>query len=333
MTKFLIPTKGVIMRYPEFVPPQLPQHYTAATILIMDINVLINEYIQHHHNKSSSVDTIVWYESQIRPFNDWCTDNHHKSWFTADTVEIYFRHLHDTKKPPTIAARFRALRAFFNWLERRKKLHNHPSPFRYLDSPKQQQKSPKFVTFGEYTHLVSTIPSDHWIDFRDQLLVKILYLCGLRLKEVVSLNVEDVDTTQKLVRVSGGKGNKDRIVPYHDSLGYAFIQWMMNRPPGTIDALWLSNNGKNQIRGSLTKDGLRMVLKRLCKRADMRYLNAHAFRHGFAINMLNNGTELSAVSTMLGHTSTAFTAKYYARWLPAGLTDQYNKAWQNIESQ
>lgn len=93
----------------------------------------------------------------------------------------------------------------------------------------------------------------------------------------------------------------------------------------------LSSDGANGVRGPLTTDGLRQVLKRLCRSAGVEYLHPHAWRHGFAMLFLNEGANLSAVSAMMGHSSTSVTQSVYASWQTRGLLREYGETFSRIQ--
>ena len=104
------------------------------------------------------------------------------------------------------------------------------------------------------------------------------------------------------------------------------------RPPFGNDFLFVANDGHDRSRGYLTSAGVRMMLLRRFAKAGLPYRNPHAFRHAFAIEFLNAGMEMSAVSTAMGHTSVKTTESEYAYWLISGLKREYNEALSRLST-
>jgi integrase/recombinase XerC len=133
------------------------------------------------------------------------------------------------------------------------------------------------------------------------------------------------------VLVRHGKGQKARVVPTAPTVAALLLDYLYSRPAYTGPELLLSADGANGVRGPLTTDGLRQVLKRLCRNAGVPYLHPHAWRHGFAMLFLNEGTSLSAVSAMMGHSNTAVTQTVYASWQTRGLLREYGETFSRIQ--
>jgi integrase len=159
----------------------------------------------------------------------------------------------------------------------------------------------------------------------------LMFWSGLRVAELTSLRVQDVDIAKRLVTVRRGKGGKSRLVPCAPDLGVTMLAYLLARPAFAGDALFASNDGYGGVRGDLTVVGVRLMLRRCCQAAGLRYMHPHLFRHGFAMLFLNNGMQLSAVSAAMGHSDPKVTTDIYAHWLTDGLSQEYDLARTRVE--
>lgn len=252
-------------------------------------------------------------------------------WCNAGTIERFLAKERRKKlSPHTVNARYRALRAFFNWLQSRYKI---PSPLADVVEPELPDKAPRQITLAEVEKLVDSIPQDDWWDLRDRLILVLFFWSGIRLGEMARLHVKDVNVKEQLIHVRRGKGGKDRFVPFAEQVGPLVLKYLMARPPYDGPELILSNDGGGGVRGPIAGDGIRQMLKRRCKEAGVEYHNPHAFRHGFAMAMLNDGgMEMGVLSKLLGHSSTAVTQAIYADWVTESLRREYKQAQESVRS-
>lgn len=227
--------------------------------------------------------------------------------------------------PYTIAARYRCLRAFFNWAG--ESLHI-PSPLT-IKPPHIPKKPPRRAATSDIDRLLASIPGATWLDLRDRALLRVLASTGIRVSECAGLRVQDIDLAARLLFVEDGKGSAARYVPFDQRTGLALTAYLYARPAWSAPGLWLAAvNRWGKPEGILTDTGIRQLLRRRCRAAGLPVLNPHSFRHQFATKALNDGVPLSAVSTMLGHSSTDFTARVYAKWLTEGLRAVYDQHWK-----
>jgi integrase len=106
--------------------------------------------------------------------------------------------------------------------------------------------------------------------------------------------------------------------------------YLYNRPAWSKPPLWVSSDGYSGVRGALTAEGIRVMLRRRCTDVGLRSINPHQVRHGFAMTLLNAGMELSAVSAAMGHSSQSVTEQVYAAWLTEGLAREYDAALRRL---
>jgi integrase len=274
--------------------------------------------------------TLRWYGDLIGAYLDYGED-HGLSWWHTETMERFQAHLWQRGfKPNSVDCYYRAIRAWCNWLVKRK-LMPAPSPVEAMERPARPSDPVPHVTLSEFTLLLKSIEGDDWTACRDRSLLLLLYWSGLRVAELLGLRVADVDVAKRLVTVHRGKGGKSRLVPCAPDLAVNLLAYLLARPGVVGDALFVSNDGYGGVRGSLTVDGIRQMLRRRCKAAGLRYMHPHLFRHGFAMLFLNNGMQLSAVSAAMGHSSQQITTDIYAHWLSDGLSREYETARARVE--
>lgn len=293
----------------------------------------LKSFLLYHEAQGSAAKTITWYGGQIRIYLDWLRARRMR-WDESVQPESIEAYLSDRRKrvsPSTVDADFRALRSFFNWMDGRQKLNGHPNPFALVHRPRTPRRQPRRATLREYERLISAIPAGLWSDLRDRALIQMMFVCGLRVGELVGLRVEDVDLETKLLTVIG-KGDRQRVVPFVDDLKHAIIAYLMSRPAYDGPALWLSSDGSaSGIRGQLSISGVQQILRRRCAAAGIRHLNPHSLRHGFATEMLNHGAEMSGISRLMGHSSLATTSRFYAEWETSGIQRAYDAVWARIK--
>lgn len=206
--------------------------------------------------------------------------------------------------PATIHQRLSALRTFFTVQIERGALTTNPA--RVVKAPKTPKRLPKNLDVDSMIQLLD-IPPDDWMAIRDRAMFELLYSSGLRLSELVSLNVKDIQSDQEL-RIQG-KGSKMRIVPYGREAAVWLQRWLQQRaslPGSGQPALFLGQRGTRlsarsvQIR--LKKWGIEQGL--------FDNLHPHKLRHSFATHMLESSQDLRAVQELLGHANLSTTQIY-----------------------
>ncbi len=284
-------------------------------------------YHQHLRARRRAAATITWYSEQFTAYQRWRTAAGLPDALpTADDLDAY---LADQQRysPATVHARYRALRALCNWLQKRKKISADDNPFTVLDpedAPHVPQEVRRYVRLADVDHLLAAIPGATWLDHRDRLIVLLLFFSGLRRGELCRLRVGDIDTVRLELTVTG-KGDKARVVPCVEELRPALAAYLYSRPHHS-DHLLLASDGYEGVRGELTAEGLRQMLIRRCDAAGIDYYNPHAFRHGYAMWLLNNGARLTTVSTMMGHADPQITHKVYAHTTTETVRTEYAEA-------
>ena len=230
------------------------------------------------------------------------------------------------QSPASISARFRALSAYYRWMHARGRQPGEPE-IAQVKRPDAGHREPRRTTPAQVEQLLASIQPATWLDYRDRALIWIIFWSGLRVSEAAGLRVEDIDQAARRLHIRAGKGDKARTVPYHPGAGPDLLAYLFNRPAHHAPELWIGNDGSGGAKGALTDNGIRQMLRRRSQAAGMRPINPHSLRHGFAMEMLNNGgASLEAVSKFLGHASPEITRRFYADYMDEELAAIYTAA-------
>lgn len=205
---------------------------------------------------------------------------------------------------PSIQQRLAALRSFCDYLLENNQLDSNPA--RLVQAPKAGRRLPKNLDVDAMSHLLDEEPVGD-MALRDRCMFELMYSSGLRLAELVSLDVVDINQSREL-RVTG-KGNKTRIVPFGKEAERWLKRWLTARrqwPGGFEDALFLSQQGKR-----LSARSVQLRLKKWgLQRGIPDNLHPHKLRHSFAAHMLESSGDLRAVQELLGHANLSTTQIY-----------------------
>lgn len=298
-----------------------------------EITKHIEAFLLSRRNAGRSERTVDWYSRHILDWLRWLqTANRMADWLTAEALDSYLEHergrgLADS----SVHACYRCLRAFLRWLRKRKRIAvpMDDLPTAMVDAPEVKAKKPRQADYEDLQKVIDSIHCDHWLDYRDRCVLALMLTTGLRVDEAVSVRVEDINTKEGFVFVADGKGEKPRIVPFDGQFKAAFTAWIYNRPATTNGKLFVAaDRWQRATTEPISTATVRQMLMRRCAKIGVKYINPHSIRHLFAIKALNDGVQLSAVSAMLGHESTAFTARVYAKWVQAGLRKEYDNNWK-----
>ena len=280
-----------------------------------------------------SAATIAWYASQLRIFQAWRERFSVPDLLPTESVLESFIAAQQQLglKPRTVHARYRALAAVLNFAERRRFIMREQNPVHWVKPPRIPRERPRYVSYADLRAILGAINGDRWIDQRDRLILRLLYFSGLRLGELCALQVADIDLQRLEIFVRRGKGAKPRMVPTTSDIRQDVLAYLYSRP-SAAHALLLASRGPLYHAGPrFTPEGVRSMLKARCLNAGVQPFSAHAFRHGFAMAMRNNGADLSDIAAAMGHTSTQVTQMYYAFTLAPAVRKAYNSAMDKLQ--
>lgn len=278
--------------------------------------------------------TYEWYDRQLNIWIRWLETNKISGteWLEPDLLEQFMDERESLTSASSADACWRALSSFFGFLKKRRLLGDYQPPIAFVERPRLDSKQPRVADWYAMQRLVKQIGDLIWLDTRDRCLVQLLMSTGVRINEAVNVRVMHVDSKDRFVYIETGKGGKARAVPYDDAFQAAFLAYIYNRPAWHgDDYLFLAANGHRRPVGPMTTNSARQVLRGRARRAGVTYQPPHSIRHMCAITWLNDGMPLSAVSAMLGHSSLAFTAKVYAKWVRSGLRRSYDEATKRVD--
>lgn len=228
---------------------------------------------------------------------------------TADTLHEYAAHLaQDGLAPTSIRRAQSALRAYLGFLSGEGVLDADPSD--RMDSPKAAMPLPEFLTRDEAVRLVQAVDPDSPAHWRDRAILELLYATGMRVSELVGLEISMLDLERQDCLVLG-KGGKERLVP----VGRAACDVLDRYLRGVRPRLDKGRGGGavflNQRGTRLTRAGVWTIVRKAAARAGIsRAVSPHALRHTCATHLLEGGADLAAVQEMLGHASIATTERY-----------------------
>ncbi len=226
--------------------------------------------------------------------------------------------------PKTIARHLASVRSFHQFLLREKAVNQDPTV--HIETPQLPRKLPNVLSMAEVEALLEAPKQNTPFSIRDKAMLELLYATGIRVSELIQLNVFDVHLTMGFIRCYG-KGRKERIVPIGKMATDALKRYieqgrpeLLRRKKGTTDALFLNHHGER-----LTRQGCWKILKRLAKEANIqKQLTPHTLRHSFATHLLENGADLRAVQEMLGHADIS-TTQIYTHVTKTRLKDVYKQ--------
>jgi integrase/recombinase XerC len=222
----------------------------------------------------------------------------------------------------SVSRKLSALRTFARYLRREGLIEGDPVAL--AATPRREQKVPAHLSVDEMSTLL-TVPDDSEpLGRRDRAILELFYASGLRLSELVGLDVEDVNLSARMVRVMG-KGAKERIVPFNDTTKKAIAAWLKDRhtiaAKGKSDPLFLNFRGSR-----LTGRSVQRLVARYVGLCSTRFgISPHALRHSFATHLLERGADLRAIQELLGHVQLSTTQRY-THVNAAQLLDVYRKA-------
>lgn len=223
-------------------------------------------------------------------------------------IRAFLGELFKSHGPTSVARKLSTLRSFFEFGLRQKWIDLNPA--REIKSPKIPKKVPKFLTVDEVFSLLAAPKGASVLDLRDKAILELFYASGIRLSELVGLNVENLDMEQGLVRVLG-KGNKERVVPMGKKAVEALKVYQEKRKvllDGNLEekGLFLNKSG-----GRLSARAVeRMIDKYLKVSGLQKKVTPHILRHTFATHLLNNGADMRGIQELLGHASLSTTQRY-----------------------
>ena len=283
---------------------------------------LFLEFIQN--DKKLSDNTLQSYRRDITQYYDYITKNKiNYAKVDEEDINAYLESLKElNKKSSTISRNLASIRSFYQFLLRVKKVKKDPTE--HIQSPKIEKRVPNVLTAKEVELLLEQ-PKD--IDLkgtRDKAMLEFAYATGMRVTEIISLDVQDINLEEGFVTCQSG--NKQRSIPLGAISLKALKEYVNDARPVLIkqeeeQALFVNING-----GRLTRQGFWKIIKYYKEQAHItKDITPHVLRHSFATHLLQNGADLKSIQTMLGHSDISST-QVYMQFQDEGLKNTYKKA-------
>lgn len=275
---------------------------------------MLREFITYLRlERSMSKNTISSYSSDVEKFLDYCffqgVDLLQKELQTGVYISSYLESRVDAGISKRSQARvISSLRSFFNYLEMENKVEKNPTE--RIDSPKIGRYIPIVLSVVEIEEIISSVDLSAPEGHRNKAIIEVLYSCGLRVSELVSLRISDLFLEESFIRVIG-KGNKQRLVPIGVPASEALSYYLAGRrlqkvSKGSEDIVFINRRG-----GKLSREMIFIMVRKQATEAGVqKEISPHTFRHSFASHLVENGADLRAVQQMLGHSSILTTEIY-----------------------
>ena len=283
---------------------------------------LFLEFLQN--DKRLSDNTLQSYRRDILQYDDYLVHNKiNYTKVTKEEIREYLEVLHNmNKKTSTISRNLASIRSFYQFLLKNKKIKADPTEG--IQSPKIEKKAPSVLSSKEIELLLNQPNNAELKGIRDKAMLEFAYATGMRVTEIISLDIDDVDLKEGFV--SCKMGNKKRVIPIGSLSLKALKEYVENVRPILIKdekdrALFVNINGKR-----LTRQGFWKIVKYYKEQAHItKDIKPHVLRHSFATHLLQNGADLKAIQSMLGHSDISST-QVYMQFQEGNLKNIYKKA-------
>ena len=283
--------------------------------------------------KNASPHTLEGYLNDISQFQEFLTRSGHAMESGALQLEkidrlavrSFMGYLYEKNfSGTTLRRKLSTLSSFFRFLCREGTLKNNVA--KTVPAPRVQNKLPSYFSIDEMFRLLQLPQGEGFLPARDRAMLELFYSCGLRISELVSLTLEDINLDSRMVKVLG-KGGKERLPP----LGRHCVEALKTYLNIRMDKIRKINSGTDQLflnhrGGGITVRGMRKVVEKYIKLGNFPGgVSPHSIRHSFATHLLEGGADLRSIQELLGHSSLSTTQKYTHLTLDR-LSEAYDKA-------
>ena len=265
------------------------------------------------HEFGLAINTAKSYESDLKAFLAWYSVKSCKKNLSAINKKIVYDYLVSRLNiginPDSIRRFLSALKLFNRYLILKK--INSQDFSTSIEVPKSRKKLPQIISESKMEKFFFALPDKSIYDIRDKCIFETMYCCGLRVSELVSLEINKINLDDEYIRVFG-KGSKERLIPVSNSLTSVLKSYMQNSRPllinkkRNIQYLFLNRFG-NKISRQSVWSIFKKKLKFITNKSEY---SPHSFRHAFATHMLNNGADIRVIQLLLGHADISTTQIY-----------------------
>lgn len=274
----------------------------------MNIEDAINDFINYCiFEKGLSDKTKESYTNDLNIYKDFLKDRNINKvqYIKNDDIKEFIKE-RNKEETTTIAHNLTVIKNFHKYLLKQKIVSKDESEF--IDRPKLKKSLPKSLSIEDVDKLLN-IELNTSFDYRNKAMLELMYGCGLRVSELINIEMNDIDITNCQIRISG-KGNKERIIPLGEySIDY--LKKYLNKRDEllknkTCSKLFINNHGKGMTRQGFFKN----LKKILTEKGLNTNISPHTLRHSFATHLLNSGADLRSIQEMLGHSDISTTKIY-----------------------
>jgi len=244
------------------------------------------------------------------------------------TIREWMASLHGDHKKTSVARKLASLRTFFQFLVREGVVETNPA--KLVATPKVERKLPNHLSIEDAVRFIETPDVNTDLGRRDRAIIEFLYATGIRVGELVNINLKDLDFREKLVRVTG-KRKKQRIVPFGEPALQALMHYLHQSRPGFLNECPPAERDQQAVflhrRGGriTTRSVGRMIDKYIAQCADIHSISPHGLRHTFATHLLDSGADLRDIQELLGHARLS-TTQIYTQVSMEKLIEVYDRA-------
>ena len=276
------------------------------------------------NDKKVSLNTLQSYRRDLKQFEKYIEDNGEDYVeVTNDGIKEYIEYMQEIgKKPSTISRGLASIRSFYQYEAKNKVVEKDPTEG--IQSPKIEKRVPSVLTSSEVALLLDQPKDVDLKGTRDKAMLEFAYATGMRVTEIISLNIEDVNLETGYATCRNGK--KERTVPIGNMSLKALKEYVLEARPTMIrddneKALFVNVNGQR-----LTRQGFWKIIKYYKDQAHIdKDITPHVLRHSFATHLLQNGADLKSIQMMLGH-SDILSTQIYMQFQDESLKNVYKKA-------
>lgn len=265
-------------------------------------------YLRKERNYSDYTETN--YLIDLENYKDYLF-KHRLSFKTIEYKNIipYIKYLKEEKmlNASSINRHLSALRSFYNYLLLKGVVKSNP--FKIVNSQKKEKRLPNYMKYEEFTNMIDSLGDDA-LAIRNKAILELLFATGVRVSELVSIKVNDVDFNRMEIKVKG-KGNKERFVYFNHHASASLNNYLSHSRNELLNGKQSEYLFINHVGGNLTTRGVRDIIDRIIKNCALSSkITPHTFRHTFATMLLNEGCDLKCVQELLGHVNLSTTSIY-----------------------
>lgn len=266
-------------------------------------------YLEYQKNYSKY--TILNYEEDIETFFIFLKDQKVTNIKKVDykILRNYLEYLYDRNyKSSTINRHISSIKSLFHYLEKENRIDNNPTVL--LSSVKKEKKLPKVIGYNEIETILLLPDISTPLGQRDSALLEVLYSCGVRVSELVSIQLKDVELSEDRIKILG-KGDKERYVLYGEICREKMLRYVKDGRERLLKGKQSPYLFLNKDGNPLTTRGVRKIIDRILKvGGEKLHITPHMLRHTFATHLLNEGADLRTVQELLGHENLSTTQIY-----------------------